>query len=480
MRNIKISYFLLIGLVLIILPACQRSASTINAAATLDPLYTAQAKTVMALSTASAKTPQIMGTPIAANIPIGVTPGLPTPVIPTPVQGGLTGYCDAAQYVADVTVPDDTAMVPNFAFTKTWRLKNVGACTWSTGYKVDFASGNPMSAVFPVNLPTLVAPGQSVDVSVNMVAPPAGGSYQGFWILKNVSGVAFGIGSTASEPFWVKILVTSSPGACIDRVTFVSDVSVPDNTQFAPNTSFTKTWRLKNSGTCTWTPDYVTTFVSGDPMGAVYPVKLTSSVAPGQNVDVSVNMASPNTNGTYKGNWAIKNPSGKVFALGTNNDVPFWVQIIVGSGGIVPTPVSGACLNKAAFIADVTVPDNTVFSPKSPFTKSWQLKNIGSCTWTTEYSTTYVSGDPMSAVYPVKLTSNVAPGQMVNMSVNLVAPAAAGVYRSNWSLKSNTGQLFALGTNADVPFYAQIIVSGSVPVAAVPSGSAVVGGEDIP
>ena len=481
MRYVKITYFLLIGLVMIALPACQRSSSSDDAAATLDPLYTAQAQTLVALATASAKTPQLMGTPIAASTPVGATPVLPTPILPTPAQGSLTGYCDAAQFVADVTVPDDTEMTPNTSFTKTWRLKNIGTCTWSTGYKVDFASGNPMSAVFPVNVPATVAPGQTVDVSVNMVAPSTGGSYQGFWKLKNASGIAFGIGSSASEPFWVKILVTTSPGACTDKVTFVSDVTVPDNTQFAPNASFTKTWRLKNSGTCTWTPDYVITFVSGDPMSAVYPVKLTSSVAPGQNVDVSVNMVSPNTNGTYKGYWALKNPSGRMFSLGTNSDIPFWVQIIVGGGAVVPTAVPGACLNKAAFVADVTIPDNTVLAPNTSFTKTWQLKNIGSCTWTTDYSATYVSGDPMSAVYPVKLTSIVAPGQTVNVSVNLVSPATAGTIRSNWNLKSSAGQLFALGTNANIPFYVQIIVSGSAPAAAAPStGSTSIGGEVVP
>jgi hypothetical protein len=69
----------------------------------------------------------------------------------------------------------------------------------------------------------------------------------------------------------------------------------------------------------------------------------------------------------------------------------------------------------------------------------------------------------MSAVFPVKLTSVVAPEQTIDVSANMVAPATAGSYRSNWSLKTSTGQLFALGTNADTPFYTQIVVSGSVP-----------------
>lgn len=462
MRKYRTFVILLIGLLLIILPACQRSASENDAAATLDPLYTQQALTVMAVSTAAAKTPQ-SPTPISFATPLSTSQVQPTQPLPTPVPGGQTGFCDAAQYVADVTVPDDTVMAPNFAFTKTWRLKNVGTCTWNTGYTVVFDSGNPMSAVFPVNLSNSVAPGQTIDIAVNMVAPATAGSYQGNWKLKNASGAAFGIGSSANQPFWVKIVVSGTPGACTDKITFVSDVTVPDNTSFAANTSFTKTWRLKNSGTCNWTPDYVTTFVSGDPMSAVYPVKLPTSVPPGGNVDVSVNLVSPSTNGTYRGTWMLKNPSGKMFGLGTNADIPFWVQIVVGSGGTQPTPIPGTCLNKAAFVTDVTIPDNTVFNPNTSFTKTWKLKNIGSCTWTTDYSATYVSGDPMSAVFPVKLTSSVAPGQTIDVSANMVAPATAGTYKGNWKLQTSTGQQFALGTNADIPFYVQIVVSGSVP-----------------
>ncbi len=461
MRITRILTLLFIGLAVITLPACQRSSSEDDAAATLNPLYTQQALTVAALSTLSASTPRTP-TPIALFTPTSVPQAQPTQAVSTPVPGGLTGFCDAAQYVADVTVPDDTVMAPNFAFTKTWRLKNVGTCTWTTSYRVDFDSGNPMSAVFPVNLPNSVAPGQTVDVSVNLVAPATSGSYQGNWKLKNASGTAFGIGSSASQPFWVKIAV-GAPGSCTDKVTFVSDVSVPDNTSFAPNTSFTKTWRLKNSGTCNWTPDYVTTFVSGDPMSAVFPVKLPTSVAPGGEVDVSVNMVSPSANGTYKGSWMLKNPSGKTFGLGTNADIPFWVQITVGGGGVQPTAAPGSCLNKAAFVSDISIPDNTVFNPNTSFTKTWRLKNIGSCTWTTDYSATYVSGDPMSAVFPVKLTSSIAPGQMVDVAANMVAPTTAGSYKGNWKLQTSTGQQFALGTNADIPFYVQIVVSGSVP-----------------
>ena len=48
-----------------------------------------------------------------------------------------------------------------------------------------------------------------------------------------------------------------------DWVSFIKDVTIPDGTQVLPGETFTKMWRLKNSGTCTWTPDYALVWVSG-------------------------------------------------------------------------------------------------------------------------------------------------------------------------------------------------------------------------
>ena len=41
-------------------------------------------------------------------------------------------YCDQAQFVSDLTVPDGSSFAPGATFTKTWRLKTIGTCTWTT------------------------------------------------------------------------------------------------------------------------------------------------------------------------------------------------------------------------------------------------------------------------------------------------------------------------------------------------------------
>lgn len=120
---------------------------------------------------------------------------------------------------------------------------------------------------------------------------------------------------------------TSSTG-CVDRASFVADVTVPDDANFAPGTSFTKTWRLKNTGTCTWTPAYSLVFAEGNLMGGPPSQPLPGLVAPNEDVDLSVALKAPTTDGIHRGNWKLRNPSDVVFGIG--KDAPFFVQIIVG------------------------------------------------------------------------------------------------------------------------------------------------------
>jgi hypothetical protein len=117
---------------------------------------------------------------------------------------------------------------------------------------------------------------------------------------------------------------------CLDRVTFVHDVTIPDNTNIQPGKTFEKVWRLRNNGSCTWNTKYNLVFLSGHSMGASASVPLSGDVAPGKTVDLKVNMVAPVTNGTFRGNWMLSNSRGTLFGLGENGDKPFWVQIIVG------------------------------------------------------------------------------------------------------------------------------------------------------
>mgnify|MGYP005832338215 CR=1 FL=1 len=122
---------------------------------------------------------------------------------------------------------------------------------------------------------------------------------------------------------------TSTPIPC-DRASFVKDVTYPDNSQVPPGTEFIKTWRLKNTGSCTWNSAYSIVFERGDAMGGPASAPLTTgTVAPGQEVDVSIKLKAPDFPGTFQGYWKLRNPGGVVFGLGDKGDRSFWVKIQV-------------------------------------------------------------------------------------------------------------------------------------------------------
>jgi hypothetical protein len=114
-----------------------------------------------------------------------------------------------------------------------------------------------------------------------------------------------------------------------DRAAFVEDVTIPDGTEIEAGSDFTKTWLLRNDGTCTWTVAYQVVFSSGDQMGGPNSKQLSSEpVAPGETVRISVNLTAPEEPGSYLGNWVLQNTAGSRFGIGPTNS-PFWVDITV-------------------------------------------------------------------------------------------------------------------------------------------------------
>jgi Ig-like domain-containing protein len=68
-----------------------------------------------------------------------------------------------------------------------------------------------MNGVTNLPLPAEVAPGQSIDLTMNFTAPIFEGSYRGNWLIRNEKGQLFGTTATANRPFWVDIQVKSLP-----------------------------------------------------------------------------------------------------------------------------------------------------------------------------------------------------------------------------------------------------------------------------
>jgi hypothetical protein len=140
---------------------------------------------------------------------------------------------------------------------------------------------------------------------------------------------------TPAPPTGIPTLVPPTPTMspttpCVDKVHFLDDVTVEDGTYFDPNETFTKTWSIRNGGTCTWTTNYALVFDSGNIMGAD-PVKpLTGNVLPGATIHLSVEMKAPAALGHYRGYWRLRNDEGVLFGWGTSADKAWWVDINVG------------------------------------------------------------------------------------------------------------------------------------------------------
>ena len=274
------------------------------------------------------------------------------------------------------------------------------------------------------------------------------------------------------------------------RAEFIRDVNYPDGTSIVPGTTFTKTWRVRNSGTQAWTTDMFLVPVGGDPANQIS-VRLPHYVAPGSSVDLSVRLTAPAYGGPVTGQWMLQAPDGTLFGVGCNGATPIWVSLNTWTSGACscigqtgcgctyqPTQRYGRnpyCNNKIRSITDVTIPDGTVVAPGATFRKTWRMKNGGTCVWDENYLLTFFYGDDLGFDGTVSINTEpgtngtkynlnrpkkiyVHPGEFVYISVDLTAPTTPGVYESYFKLRDNLGYEFGFGSYADSAFWVNIIV----------------------
>ncbi|HEX7542065.1 MAG TPA: NBR1-Ig-like domain-containing protein [Anaerolineales bacterium] len=429
---------------------------------------------------------------------------------PRPVAA--TTACDAAQFMGDITIQDGTPVAPGAALSKTWRFKNVGTCTWTTSYAVVFYSGTKMGAPSVVNLPTSVAPGATVDVTVNMTAPTAPGHYRGYWMLRKASNVLFGVGPYGTYWFFIDIVVTGSP-TTTTAYDFVANCSAANWTSgwttgaralLCPGVDGSASGYVLQSaapqledGTLATTPGLIVApnndtdgFISG-----TYPAFTVQSGDRFQSI-VSCQYGVSSCYVTFRLDYQIDD--GLVYTLWSfrektegsyyrasvdlsslaGRSVKFILKVtasgspagdrvvwggtrIVRAGGTPPPPPVSTC-DKAAFVTDVNYPDGTPLAGGTSFTKIWRVKNVGTCTWTTSYRLVFAGGDIMGAsASAFNLPTSVAPGGTIDLSVNLTAPITAGEYNGYWKLRNASGADFGVGASGTVPLLVKIKVVGS-------------------
>jgi len=160
-----------------------------------------------------------------------------------------------------------------------------------------------------------------------------------YTVVANGVSAVFTLPTIASTPGPEPTAITvPTSSVCVDSAMFISDVTIPDNTVFTPNTPFTKTWRLKNTGTCNWDSNYLVAYISGSTMSqqpGYWIVPQGQTVSPGHTLDVSVEMTSPVENGGYTSYWGLKKLDGEFIPIqGGANGNSFFVKIKVNNGAV--------------------------------------------------------------------------------------------------------------------------------------------------
>lgn len=230
-----------------------------TATQTPDPkaiMATYVAGTIAALSNSSALTATAL-----AKIP----PAMPTPlpVIPTVA----IAPCDKFSFVSDITIPDGSVISPGNNFQKVWRLKNAGSCVWTPSYQFVFVTGDQMGAPAAIPVGKYVYPGETIDLSINMMAPTGSGKYRGYWRMRNGSGILFGMGKTGQDAVWVDIKVENDisnpptlpqlPRKGCEELDFYIDWWIDGR--------FTAIFEVKNTGYETWDRNsFDIAYISGD------------------------------------------------------------------------------------------------------------------------------------------------------------------------------------------------------------------------
>lgn len=204
------------------------AVATPQPAATLNALYTAAAQTLESMSTQGA---YYTFTPVTATPTLSIL--LPTSTSTSYAPGTYTSVpplpppvirCDAASFISDVTYPDGSIVPSGSPFTKIWRVKNTGTCTWTSSYALVFVGGDRLDSPNAVTMPGTVYPGQTVDLAVNLESPNKSGSYIGYWKLRNAAGALYGVGS-GDASLYADVRVAGYSLAAYDFVANYCDAS---------------------------------------------------------------------------------------------------------------------------------------------------------------------------------------------------------------------------------------------------------------
>lgn len=222
---------------------------------------------------------------------------------------------DVLIFVKDVTIPDGSIFEPEEVFTKTWRVQNGGENTWTTAYALLFHKGERMGGQYEVHLVGEVLPNETVDLSVELIAPKEPGTYTGYWIMRNPDGVLLGTGPENDQPFFVMIEVRGDDTGT-DTPPDVGDGSTVTSASLSANPS-------THSGECPVTISFPGTISSEGSGSFIYQLEAGSST-PGFTFSLPpAQKATFTTGGTHQLNVS--------YTLDITDSVDAWARLYISA-----------------------------------------------------------------------------------------------------------------------------------------------------
>lgn len=262
------------------------------------------------------------------------------------------------QTIAGVTVQIGSGNCPgtpmgqmtSAATTPTYKFTGLNAGTYCVSINADLPQNaailGPGEWTFPQKAQGVIAS----QVNLNQ-EPNVNASFG--WTFATLEGETPGAEQPTAEPVQPTaapilptptafVQPTAAPAACVFKANYIADVTIPDGTVIAPGAQFVKTWRLLNTGTCSWGPGtglQNLQFASGDALGAPNLVPIPNTIPAGTTGDLSINMVAPTQGGSYKSNWKLRADNGDLIGVGPSN-VALFASIRVQAAP-APTKIPG-------------------------------------------------------------------------------------------------------------------------------------------
>lgn len=222
-------------------------------------------------------------------------------------------------YAGDATIADGSIQKAGATIVKEWSVKLLG----DAGQKVYLIPNDAKDISKAISM--YVTGGSAADTTriiTSIVVPATNGTHKYEYRLVTSDGQPI----DGDCQLWCEFIVKPEISAA-----FVADVTLPDGSEVAANSTILKKWSIRNDGTLQWPIGSL--LIHND--GAVISSPLFANeckgvsvpaAKPDEIVEIGVHFTAPATSGRHHGEWHLVQPDGTKFA----NDYALWTQINVG------------------------------------------------------------------------------------------------------------------------------------------------------